>query len=313
MNLNYYFSGIGISKMEEIGALAPFCPYRLLSCHGAYTNFAKKWLSVIPKDKSITILLDSGAFTAWSKGDEVKLDELIKTYYEIMSNHWSSCKEIYLINLDKIPGSPGVTAGKEEIEHCIKVSDQNYNILVKEFGDRVLPVFHQNEDEKRLIEVCNMAPYVCISPRNDLPEKYRISWSKEVHAKIPHNKMTHGLATTGVRMMLEVPWTSVDSATWIFLASTGTVILCINEKLKLLSISEKSPNRHDTNQHYTTLSRLDQSIVDKRLIRYELTAQDLAISLFERMKVSMFEIYHWLYFFQKDQLIRNYQESIFDL
>jgi hypothetical protein len=309
MKLNYYFSGAGNSDNRPY--LAKNCPFRLLSCHKDYLNPLYKWLEVMPHNKSITILLDSGAFTAWSKGGEVLLPDLILIYKDVMKKYWHLCKEIYLINLDKIPGAPGRTADNEEIEECIRISDINYKILLSEFGDRVLPVFHQNEDENRLAEVCNMGQYICVSPRNDLPERFRVAWSQEVHTKIPEGTMTHGLATTGIKMMTRVPWTSVDSAGWIFTTAMGGITICLNGELTNVSVSKDSPNRHQQWQHYQTIPEAMQKVIDNRLEFYNQNIDLVANSLYRRMEITMFETLHWLKHYHNFELC--HQNLLFNL
>lgn len=292
--LDYYFSGVPSYSDDEVHRLAQLCPHRLLSCHGDYVKPGHKWArSTIANPKFGTLLLDSGAFTAWNKCHEMHLHDLLPVYYDFMTKYWPYCKEIYLINLDKIPGNPGRTAGYDEIQQAIEISDKNYKVLVKEFGDRVLPVYHQNEDEKRLAEICSMTKYVCVSPRNDLPEGQRVKWSREVHTKIPAGIKTHGLAATGTLMMETVPWGSVDSASWVFTAATGNITICIAGKLLNLGISEESPNRFLPNQHYNTLVEPMRKVVEERILLSGYTPEQMTTDHAARMSFTMTEIMHW--------------------
>lgn len=292
--LDYYFSGVPSYSEEEVHRLAQICPHRLLSCHGDYIKAGHKWAkSTVANFKHGTLLLDSGAFTAWNKCHEMHLNDLLPVYYDFMTTYWSACKEIYLINLDKIPGSPGRTAGYDEIQEAIEISDRNYAILVKEFGNRVLPVFHQNEDEKRLHEVAAMTDYICVSPRNDLPEGQRVAWSREVHSKLPRTKRTHGLAATGAVMMETVPWTSVDSASWVFTAATGNITICIAGKLLNLGISEESPNRFIQGQHYNNLPEVMRKVVADRIELSGYTPEQMVTDHAARMSFTMTEIMYW--------------------
>jgi hypothetical protein len=293
--LDYYFSGVPSYKDEEVHRLAQLCPHRLLSCHGDYVKAGHKWAkSAVTNKGEITLLLDSGAFTAWNKSHEMHLHDLMPVYFDFMNKYWSSLKEIYLINLDKIPGSPGRTAEYAEIQEACEISDKNYQILIKEFGPRVLPVFHQNEDEARLREICQMSEYICVSPRNDLPEGQRVRWSHEVHGKIPRTTRTHGLAATGMLMMETVPWTSVDSASWVFTAATGNISICINGRLLNLGVSEQSPTRFLINQHFNTLSELAKDAVRERVLRNSsYTIEQLMVDHAARMSFTMTEIMYW--------------------
>ena len=310
MSVNYYFSGMGLSPVHDLHyceKLAKKIPFRLLSCFTEYTKFAHFWSGLVASQENSkefnTILLDSGAFTAWNKNTEMTLEDLFPIYYDFMTKYWSSCKEIYLINLDKIPGSPGVNPSAEEIDECEKISDVNYNKLVKEFGSRVLPVYHQGESQERLDEVVKMGDYICVSPRNDLPEGQRVSWSVEVHSKIPKTTKTHGLATTGMKMMKTVPWTSIDSASWMFTASTGSISIVMNGKLINIGISEKSSNRFTKGLHFDNSLQDVQDMMLSRFALHGYTLEELRTNDGARCAFTMEEIQHW---------VDNYQSVIFN-
>ena len=168
------------------------------------------------------ILLDSGAFTAWNKGETTTVDDVKRKYSRFIELAGDLFDEIWGINLDVIPGEKGRDPTPDELKRAVEVSDINFEILVKEFGDIILPVYHQGESIDRLGECVAPADvqstYICVSPRNDLAENQRVNWSRDAHAELnrkwPHI-MTHGLATTGNRMVRTVPWYSGDSAAWV--------------------------------------------------------------------------------------------------
>jgi hypothetical protein len=168
------------------------------------------------------ILLDSGAFTAWNKGEETTVDDVKRKYSSFIEAAGGLFDEIWGINLDVIPGAKGRDPTPDELKRAVEVSDVNFEILVKEFGNIILPVYHQGEPVERLAEcaqqVDGKSNYICVSPRNDLAEGYRVSWSRDAHAELkrswPEIK-THGLATTGNKMVRTVPWFSGDSAAWV--------------------------------------------------------------------------------------------------
>ena len=168
------------------------------------------------------ILLDSGAFTAWNKGEVTTVDDVKRKYSKFIELAGDAFDEIWGVNLDVIPGEKGRDPTEDELKRAVEVSDINFEILVKEFGDIILPVYHQGESVERLAEnvaqVDGKSNYICVSPRNDLAEGLRVKWSRDCHAELtrrwPHI-MTHGLATTGNKMVRTVPWYSGDSAAWV--------------------------------------------------------------------------------------------------
>ena len=133
------------------------------------------------------ILLDSGAFTAWNKGEETTVDDVKRKYSKFIEAAGDMFDEIWGINLDVIPGEKGRDPTQDELKRAVEVSDVNFEILVKEFGDIILPVYHQGESMDRLAEcveqVDGKSNYICISPRNDLAESHRVKGSRDAHAE----------------------------------------------------------------------------------------------------------------------------------
>lgn len=177
------------------------------------------------------ILLDSGAFTAWNKGEKTTVDDVKRKYSAFIEKAGDMFDEIWGVNLDVIPGERGRDPTPQELDDAVRVSDINFEILTKEFGDIILPVFHQGEPMERLGEcvaqVDGKSNYICVSPRNDLHEGLRVDWSRDAHFELrqrygKHIK-THGLATTGNRMVRTVPWYSGDSAAWVQHGAFGMI------------------------------------------------------------------------------------------
>lgn len=270
--MNLFFSGVGKGLIEMDPRLGS-PRFRLFSCHEQYFKYAWETSALMPAiDKEFEIMYDSGAFTAWSKGDEVTLDPLIETYSRLVDKYHGSGRAIWLINLDKIPGSPGRTAEADEVQEAIRISDENFHRLVDKFGPCVVPVFHQGEEMSRLDEICAQAEYVCVSPRNDVAEKFRVMFAREAHARTKTlGRRTHGLATTGWNMMSNVPWHSVDSATWIMIAAYGHIYLQDEHggvALQMVSVSEDSPNRYEHSKHYDNLCDAEKDVLNENMKKW---------------------------------------------
>jgi hypothetical protein len=158
----------------------------------------------------------------------------------------------------------------------------------------VLPVFHQGESNARLFEVDAMSEYVCISPRNDVGERHRVAWSREVHEVLPAGKMTHGLATTGFLMMTTVPWFSVDSAAWVSVCSYGGVIVLLGDTMHILGVTPESPTRFKLEAHFDTLNEHSRAVVLDRLHQIDMTPEHVANFLSARLVFTMNEIQKWV-------------------
>jgi hypothetical protein len=228
--------------------------FRLLSFHEKYVITARNYIKQVQqvRDTSdITLMFDSGAFTAWKRKEkDIEVRDLLDRLKKAFKYCEGRFKEVFAISLDKIPGQPGTTPSAEEIREAVRISDENHHILASELGDKVLPVFHQGEPTERLYEVLALNPeYICVSPRNDVHEAARRSWAQSVHDRIP-NVRTHGLAATGGEMLLNVPWSSVDSAAIIQAAAFGKVFIPNKNTLLLINVSKHSSFRRHYSKHY---------------------------------------------------------------
>lgn len=312
--MKYYFSGVATFNQEWKKKLAPVTPYRLLSCHGDYIRYAHEWLQYAIEGgggKNIEIILDSGAFTAWKSGREVTLEELMPVYTDFMHRYQNELKAIRLVNLDKIPGSLGVTASDEEVLAAIAESDRNYKVLVDTFGDRVFPVFHQGEPKGRLLEVAGMADYICISPRNDVSERYRYLWASEVHEALGKiGVRTHGMATTGNEMLSNVKWYSADSSSWIYAGSVGHIIALFGDRMLHVPFSKESTDQKKKNKHYLSMNEEMQKAVDARLALHGFTAEQMVESYGDRMAFNLLEHIEWMKHLEVDTVN---QQGLFDL
>ena len=248
--------------------------YRLGSCHEATVNaaFKRGEITVAETGGNCELLFDSGAFTAWSKGREVDLDALCAVYDKALEQFATRCKAVWLINLDKIPGEKGRGANAAELLQAMEISNVNFARMRLRYGEHVIPVFHQDEPFSQLRTLAQESSYVCISPRNDLPEKQRVKWSIIAHDIVDGKCHTHGLAATGMVMMRHVPWTSVDSAAWVFMGANGGVMLPDGS---VLGFSDQSPMLKQQDQHYRTLSDVARKAVEDIVASYGFTVDEL--------------------------------------
>ena len=103
------------------------------------------------------IILDSGAFSVWTKGISIDINQYI-----------DFCKQhpliSYYVNLDVIPGIPNKhkTVNKKTTEEAAQKSWENYQRMLEYFPiEKVIPVFHQNEDFKWLNKYIEFGtPYI---------------------------------------------------------------------------------------------------------------------------------------------------------
>jgi hypothetical protein len=173
------------------------------------------------------LTLDSGAFTAWNSGKSVDID-LFKTW-ALSVKH----PNLRIVNLDVIPGEVGRTSTKDERIAGMKKSLDNADYL-RAAGLNVMEVFHQDEPWDFLDLLVKRLPdkesVLCISPRNDVSTKSKIEWHRQVlkrlvdTVRIKGLPRMHGLAVTGKSLVIEFPYYSVDSSSFMTPAQYGRVL-----------------------------------------------------------------------------------------
>ncbi|QGJ93537.1 queuine tRNA-ribosyltransferase [Arthrobacter phage Mufasa8] len=191
-------------------------------------SFAYK--SCLPKAKFTPpfLHLDSGAFTAWSRGKQVAITD----YADWAIEQNGRSPHIEAVNLDVIPGEFGRTSTPEERKAGMRQSLRNADYL-RSRGISIAEVFHQDEPLSFLDELLDRLPeggLLCISPRNDKPLPSKLAWQKHVlsHLMKRYTPATlprmHGLAVTSAAMLREFPYYSGDSSTWCAPVSFGRFV-----------------------------------------------------------------------------------------
>lgn len=276
---NLYLSGVRASSVTYDTRVHGYTRFRLLSTHGAYLKSGRRWVQEIANHRDtreIGLMFDSGAFTVWTKDEpDIEVRELLRVYASAFKNLKDKFKEIWFINLDKIPGKISRAPTQDEISHAIRVSDDNFRVLSAELGSHVLPVFHRSESPERLQETIGLNPeYICLSPKTDGAEKYRREWSQRV-LQLCNGVRTHGLAATGSSMLSQVPWHSVDSSSWIQTAAFGGIMIPNKLGFAMLPVSEHSSSRRDFGQHIDTIGRDTLRLVTDLCEKLKLTIAEL--------------------------------------
>ncbi len=178
-----------------------------------------------PRSNLLSLKLDSGAYTAWTKGTPVDVDaysEWVRTIDAALPG-----VDVTAVNLDVIPGSFGNTATPGERAAAMKASVKNADRL-RAAGVTPIEVFHQNEPFEYLDELLARLPsggVVAISPRNDVSTKRKMLWMDEAYERLtsdwPRIVKTHILGTTTGHVVQRYPAWSADSCQWSYFEQYG--------------------------------------------------------------------------------------------
>lgn len=180
-----------------------------LDANGLENFLEKKKLLKYFKKKRKKIFLDSGAFSAYTRGKEVNLDEYIEFIKEYKNKIGT------YVNLDVI-GSPEGTW-----------KNQRY---MEKKGLMPLPVWHPPFEDLDILQKYVDAGYDYIGfgglAKNEVPERITIGRLDKAF-RITQEKgiRIHGFGMTSQELMKKYPWFSVDSTTWTIASAMGTIIM----------------------------------------------------------------------------------------
>jgi hypothetical protein len=185
-------------------------------------------------DPSARLMVDSGAYTAWTQGKEIDLESYAEFCRGLMS--CAGCR-VDFVNLDVIPGRPARRPGggaarkaagagragearrrptPEEVEQSARRGWKNLE-KIRSLGVPAMPVFHQFESFHWLERMLDSYDYIGISPSNDEVTDSKFNWLQDVFALLVGRTRlvrTHAFGATADRLLLGFPFYSADSTTW---------------------------------------------------------------------------------------------------
>ena len=195
------------------------------------------------------VFLDSGAFSAYTLGVSIDLP----TYCEYIKR-----------NMDLWRVEDGVVMASVLDGIGDPLQTYRNQLHMEALGAKPLPCFHAGEDERYLEHYVKNYEYITLGGMVGSSTKQLCIWLDRMWERYltdgsgrPRLKV-HGFGITAIPIMERYPWYSVDSSSWIQSAAFGSII---TPQWGPLSVSEKSPSRHDAGQHATTLTAVEQDYV----------------------------------------------------
>lgn len=154
-------------------------------------------------------LLDSGAFTAWTKGKPVDLDAYAR-FVDATAARLDGA-----IALDVIPGAPGRLPTVAEAAAATEQTIANLDWMEARFGRIVWPVFHEGEPMAVLDEYVRRGyQRIALGATASRGKKELADWLIPIFDRWPNHGF-HGLAMTQARTIQNMPFESVDSSSWL--------------------------------------------------------------------------------------------------
>lgn len=187
------------SSTAELEALQEVKPPRLLL---SYFYFRNKPLKEYVERLGYTpeIMLDSGAYSAWTKGKGIALTDYMKYIEEnkeYISNYFS---------LDVI--------GDSQMSY-------RYWQIMKEKGYKPIPVFHYNSHEMFLELYRNQTDFIGLGETVPEKDKNKVSeWVRLLSWQYPEVRF-HLLGSSSRKIIDHCDMYSCDSSTWFMMAING--------------------------------------------------------------------------------------------
>ena len=171
----------------------------------------------------IQLMLDSGAFNAYSRNIELDINK----YIAFVKRHH---KLLYsFVNMDRLPGVKGQRRTPAQIVYSAQQSYRNLRIM-RDAGLSPIPVYHQNEALDFLRQMLDDGEtYIGFSRNMAKKSQHRTThhWFNESFALVKKykNVRIHGFGITHDKLLMRYPWFSADSTAWIIQSAYGHVFM----------------------------------------------------------------------------------------
>lgn len=228
------------------------------------------------RENNAKVFLDSGAFSAWSLGATIKMEDYcnyIKRNQDIIRVEDGA---LMASVLDAIGSAQGTFENQMAMERM---------------GVRPLPCFHFGEDERYLEWYIANYDYITIGGMVGKPKATLEKWLDHIWSKYlidgsgnPLIK-AHGFGLTSVSLMERYPWYSCDSSSWIQAAAFGSIFTA---KHGPMAISSESPAKHNQGRHIETLAPLEREYIENMLIEQGFDRERLSTIYESRAVYNMF-------------------------
>lgn len=252
------------------------CGYKAINARGDTPNLlmsyfyfkAKNVAEIAQQWAGARIFGDSGAFSAWSLGTPLVVDD-----YAAWLVKYGAAFEAYA-NLD--------------VKGDIDASLRNQEYLEAQ-GLSPIPVFHMQEPWEVLDDMVAKYPYIALGGMAGGPSGHKstMRWLIQCFRKAQGKSVFHGFGMTNIAQMKAFPWYSVDSSSWTSAARYGAVRVWDTNRHRWLNWTQRDYQAFQ--KHANVIARLGY---DWR--EFYQTESPPSKKLNELAAVSFFSIEKWL-------------------
>lgn len=289
-----YFAGTG-SKYSQ--SLIRECNGNQLLSQLNERSSLSKWVSYLRDnpDYKGKLFVDSGAYTAYTKGAEIDIDDYIDLINEI-----GDVVTVFA-QVDTIPQQIDREPTEEEFSAAAQKSWDNYLYMVqridKKYRDKLMPVFHFHEDVKWLKNMLEYTfddgshiKYIGLAVSTIDTDMVRYKWLQMCFSIIKKSSnpdvKTHAFGCNAFKVLEKTPLTSADATTWVISAAYGQILF----EGKRIFVSDRS---YDKPNHFNHQSLEVQKIIKQQIEEFGLTMEELINETDARAKFNILTIMNW--------------------
>ena len=271
----------------------------------------KAWQDYIDKTGKTKskLFIDSGAFTAWTKGAQIDVDEYI---------NWLNERKDFITlfgQVDKIPGDIKTGATSKQVKEAAEETWQNYLYMRERVinKDGLLYTFHVGEPYKYLEQALewkdengNHIKYIALGGMVGKPSNVKIGFLNKCFEIISNsnnpNVQVHTFGMTSLNLLTSYPITSADSTGWIMTAVTGSVFspygnICLSVETQTNNTKEVKNNLVDievTNaKNFINLPKYKQDLLLEYINKTGFKLKELQNDYRQREKFNIKYLQEW--------------------
>lgn len=287
MSVDLYFAGSQCTESTNLIIKKSLC--RLYSYYNDKSSI-KKW---IENNVSGKLFIDSGAFTAWTKGVTINVEEYVQ-YINNITEYLTLFGQVDTIagTLDTVPTL------KEQEEASIKTWE-NYLYMYTHLKepDKCVYTFHIGENYKYLKQALEWKnskgehfKYMALGGTVGKPVQDKINWFKKVWTIIKSssnpNVKVHAFGMTSFDVLKQFPFTSADSTSWIMTGSTGSIFTSYGNVL----VSDQTLSNK---LHFNYLHNDAKNVICKEVEKFNYTMKELASDYKARVCYNLLYMADW--------------------
>jgi hypothetical protein len=200
--MNKLCFAVGVNKkIDEVLFQQKFNANILISFY-FYQNFKKYNCA----NEIQSIVLDSGAYSAFSCGVTINLTDYIQCCKELQQQFQTKLTDIF--SLDVIGGCKSSFSNKKAEKLTLRNTEKLWKV-----GIKAIPTYHLGDSEDYLMFISKNYPKIAIGGMTQLHGKQKFEFVEQCFNRV-YPKKIHGFGCAVVSILEAFPFHSTDASSW---------------------------------------------------------------------------------------------------